>query len=299
MTPRTIEEYLDQLQAALRGDDPALIQDALYDAEEYLRAELREQPDRPVAEVLAEIVASYGAPAEVAEAYRETERTVVRAMSTPARPPSTSVLGTVFGVFVDPRAYTSVIYMLVALATGVLYFTVAVTGLSLSLGLAITLIGIPLFLLFLALVRVLSLVEGRVVEAMLGVRMPRRPLYEGRGAGIWQRIGNMLTDVRTWTTLLYMVIQLPLGITYFVTVVVGFSISFTAMAFPIVYYATGASSSVRYGHFWWDGVTVVPHAWQVWLLALAGFILLVAMMHLSRFIGRLHGQIAKYLLVRF
>ena len=44
--PRTIAEYLEQLRAALRGADPALIQDALYDAEEHLRAELYERPGR-------------------------------------------------------------------------------------------------------------------------------------------------------------------------------------------------------------------------------------------------------------
>lgn len=37
-TPRTIDEYLQQLRASLFGADPALIQDALYDAEEHLRA---------------------------------------------------------------------------------------------------------------------------------------------------------------------------------------------------------------------------------------------------------------------
>jgi len=31
-TPRTVEQYLDALRAALRGADPALVQDALYDA---------------------------------------------------------------------------------------------------------------------------------------------------------------------------------------------------------------------------------------------------------------------------
>ena len=44
--PRTIPEYLEQLRAALAGADPALVQDALYDAEEYLRSELAEQAGR-------------------------------------------------------------------------------------------------------------------------------------------------------------------------------------------------------------------------------------------------------------
>jgi uncharacterized membrane protein len=44
--PRTIAEYLDDLRAALRGADPALIQDALYDAEDHLRSELAENPGK-------------------------------------------------------------------------------------------------------------------------------------------------------------------------------------------------------------------------------------------------------------
>ena len=44
--PRSIDEYLKQLRAALEGQDPALIQDALYDAEEYLRAEVAAHPGK-------------------------------------------------------------------------------------------------------------------------------------------------------------------------------------------------------------------------------------------------------------
>ena len=45
--PRSIDEYLKQLRSALAGEDTALIQDALYDAEEYLRAEVAAHPDKP------------------------------------------------------------------------------------------------------------------------------------------------------------------------------------------------------------------------------------------------------------
>jgi hypothetical protein len=80
-------------------------------------------------------------------------------------------------------------------------------------GLAVLIIGIPFAILFLGSVRVLSLVEGRIVEAMLGERMPRRPLYSARGKNWLERIKDMFTDPRTWSTLLYMVAMLPLGIT--------------------------------------------------------------------------------------
>ena len=82
--PTTIPEYLEQLRAALRGADPAMIQDALYDAEEYLRSELAEQSGKGEAEVIASVAGSYGAPEEVAEIYRDTEVTVSRALRAPA-----------------------------------------------------------------------------------------------------------------------------------------------------------------------------------------------------------------------
>ncbi len=287
---RTIDEYLARLREEMRYDDPAVAQDALYDAEEYLRSELAENPGRPTEEVLAEIVASYGAPAEVADAYRQTERTVTEALRTPRRAPRGTFLGDVFGVFVDPQAYTSIMYMLLALATGIIYFTIAVGGTAMSFGLILTIIGIPFVLLFLAVVRILSLVEGRMVEVMLGVRMPRRPLYPSAETGLWARIKNMFTDARTWTTLLYLVLQLPLGIAYFCIVAVGFTVSLAFIFMPLAV-LMGAEATFE-PHY---AITPV----HTFLLAILGFVGLIAMMHICRLVGRLHGHIAKYLLVRY
>ena len=65
--PTTIPVYLDQLRAALSGADKAMIQDALYDAEEYLRAEMAANPGTSEADVIASVAGSYGAPEEVAD----------------------------------------------------------------------------------------------------------------------------------------------------------------------------------------------------------------------------------------
>ena len=76
-TPKTIPEYLDQLRYELRNADPALLQDALYDAEEYLRSELAENPSATEAEMLARIATSYGAP-ETMEYDGAGRQTLVR-----------------------------------------------------------------------------------------------------------------------------------------------------------------------------------------------------------------------------
>ena len=320
--PTTIPEYLAQLRAALHDADPAMVQDALYDAEEYLRSELAAQPGRSEAEVIADVASSYGAPEEVADIYRETEITVNRALRTPSAgaaplrravvaagtaggaaaasigtpPPATpkprSALARFFGVALEARTYGALFYMLLSLATGTFFFTWVVTGLSLSLGLMVLIIGIPITVLFFGSVRGLSLLEGRLVEALLGERMPRRPTYSNRSRSWLQRVGDMFTDGRTWLTLLYFVLMLPLGIVYFTIAVTLLSISLTFIWAPVAALFTGEIPGIYI-----EGEQMLS-MWATPLLAVAGVLLLFVTLHLARGIGHLHGMMAKHLLVR-
>jgi uncharacterized membrane protein len=293
LLPTTIPGYLDQLRAALAGADPALVQDALYDAEEYLRSELAENPGRSEAEVIASVAGSYGAPAEVAEIYRDTEVRVQTALRPPTPPVRRSLVGRFFAVAAEPRTYSALFYMLLAMATGIFYFSWVVTGISLSLGLAVLIIGIPFVILYFGSVRVLSLVEGRLVETMLGVRMPRRPLYAARGKPLLQRIGEMFTDPRTWSTQLYFVLMLPLGIVYFTLVV-------TLLAFAVGCIAAPLTSLFGWAGWMQIGDTYVG-AGPVWLWPLwvaCGVLVLFATLHLARGIGHVHAQLAKHLLTK-
>lgn len=297
--PTTIAAYLDQLREALKGADPAVIQDALYDAEEHLRSELADHRGISEADLLARMATTYGVPEEVAEIYRDKEIQITRALRTPPRKPSSTALGKFFGVIADPRAYASLFYMLLSMATGVFYFSFVVTGVSLSLGLSILIIGIPIALLFLGLVKVLSLVEGRIVEVMLGERMPRRPDYPSANLGFWERVRDLVTDARTWTTMLYFLMMMPLGILYFTVVVTGLSLSIAFIVAPIL----RLFQDTWIGRFTIDDVVIIgdpyftslPWLMLMFVVGIVGFFL---MLHLARGVGYLHGQIAKVLLVR-
>lgn len=299
--PTSIPEYLDQLRAALAGADPALVQDALYDAEEYLRSEMAENPDKSEAEVIAAVAGSYGAPEEVADIYRDTEVKVNRALRAPPPRPRQSLLGQFFGVIADPRAYTAMFYMVLSLATGIFYFTWVVTGASMSAGFAILIIGIPFVILFFGSVRLLSLVEGRLVEVMLGERMPRRPLYAERGKPWLQRIVDMFTDPRTWSTMLYFVVMLPLGIFYFTLIVTLTAISLAFVAAPIAVWFFGANAGVSFDGWQlldFNGVATSAPYWALPLLFVWGFLQFFVTLHIARGIGKLHGMFAKHLLVK-
>ena len=303
--PRSIDEYLKQLRRALEGQDPALIQDALYDAEEYLRAEVAAHPDKSEADVLELIASTYGAPGEVAAAYRDTEAKVKAALKTPA-PRATaesSGLARFFAVYQDPRAYTSLFYMVLTLATGIVYFTFVVTGISLSFGFAFLIIGIPFFLAFIGIARVIALGEGRLIEATTGERMPRRPPHPGAPASWWTRIGAMLKDVHTWTTLLYLVLMLPLGIIYFTLAVTGVAIGLRLALAPLV--VLGRHIGWLWGEDWVrdmiqvDGWTVAsPHTLVGALFyMIVGVVIVTLLLHGARAIARGHARLAKALLV--
>jgi len=291
--PRSIDQYLAQLREALRGEDPALVQDALYDAEEYLRAEVASHAGKTEADVLELIASTYGAPEEVAEAYRTTEKTVREALKPVPPPRRLTALGRFFGVYADSRAWSALFYLLVSIASGIFYFTVAVTGLAMSAGLSILIIGVPFFLLFIGLTRVLSLVEGRLVEGLLGVRMPRRPVRSTPGIGFGARIKEMLFDRRTWTTILYMLLMLPLGIVYFTGSVIGLAFGGAGIASPVLALLHAAG----YLH---EGVQVNGEfvAWPVTLwFALVGVVILTVTLHLARGLGQVHGRVARALLL--
>jgi uncharacterized membrane protein len=301
--PNNIPEYLEQLRRSLAGADRALIQDALYDAEDYLRSELAENPGKSEAEVIAAVASSYGAPDEVADIYRDTEARVETALRAPPPRKRSSLIGRFFGVAADPRTYASLFYMLLALATGIFYFTWVVTGISLSLGLSVLIIGIPFAILFFGSVHVLSLVEGRLVEVMLGERMPRRPIYRERQNSWAKRIGDMFIDPRNWSSMLYMVLMLPLGITYFTIAVTALSLSLSFMAAPLMVwtgYATVNTDFNGWMLFGFQDGTLGTSAgyWALPLLFVLGFVLLFATLHLARGIGYLHAQLAKHLLVK-
>jgi hypothetical protein len=154
--------------------------------------------------------------------------------------------------------------------------------------------------MFMGICRVVSLAEGRLIEAMTGVRMPRRPVYPGTAIGFWARTGEMLKDRRTWTTIVYFILMLPIGILYFVIAVSGLSVSLTLIALPI------AAVLGQAGWFGMGGVELFSHAQPEWMfdtgfaipiLGLGGLLLLTSLMHLARAVGRLHAMYAKSMLV--
>ncbi len=92
--------------------------------------------------------------------------------------------------------------------------------------------------------------------------------------------------------IVYMHLQLPLGIFYFTVFITLIAISLYGIALPIL--QLGFNLPVSYV----NGVSYYLAGWMLPVAVIAGILLATLTMHLSRYLGRLHGIMAKTLLVR-
>ena len=292
----SIDGYLRQLKEELKNCDRATVQDALSDAEEYLRnalENLREnRPEIPEEGAFSSVVEEYGTPAEIADAYRKVEARTSPSLTFRTPKENRLFLGRFFGVVIEPRAWGALLYLLLAMATGIIYFTWTVTGISLSLGLLVLIIGIPIAGIFILSTRGLALLEGRMVEALLGIRMPHRPLFSKKDQGLWGKFKALLIDRYTWFSMFYMLLQLPLGIAYFTVFITLISISLGLVLTPILELVFNVPMFTNNGSLYY------LNGWMMPIAVIAGVLLFFLTLHLAKIIGNLHGKLAKAMLVR-
>jgi len=130
---------------------------------------------------------------------------------------------TVLHPFVERRTYLALLYSLLGLPLGVFYFCFVVTGLSLGLGLLVTLAGIPVLALTLAGCRGLAQLERTLAGSLLGASMPYLRSEEEEGSLV-RRLARRLRSGTTWRELSFLLVRFATGVASFsiaVTVVAG------------------------------------------------------------------------------
>lgn len=132
-----------------------------------------------------------------------------------------------------------ILLMLIELPIGILLFTFAVTGLSLSVGLLpLFLLGVPLFIAVMNIAGIFYRYEMIRCYALLR-EVPDSHLTKERQAaprGLLNQAIHALTNMDNWKGILLMILKLPLGILTFTIAVVLCSLSLSLLAYPIVYY---------------------------------------------------------------
>jgi signal transduction histidine kinase len=198
------------------------------------------------------------------------------------------VIGRLERELVDPRTYGRIAYLLVAGPLGVAEFVFLVTAISLGVGLAITLIGIPILILAVYAWGFLAEAERRVIGALTGtvIASPYRPVPAG--ASRWGRLRARLADPATWKDLVFLLLQFPFGLVAFIVTVCVLSIGIHGLALPLWYWAV--PDGVDYG-FW-----TIDKLWEALLMVPVGAAVLLLGIPALSALGRLYTSYAEVLL---
>src|SRR3954471_6815292 len=132
-------------------------------------------------------------------------------------------------------------YLLLGLPAGTIAFAVVVTGWATALGLAITLIGLPIAMATIVVSRGMANAERWRAALVLGtpIRGRYRPLRVGR---MIDRLKALFADGHTWKDLGWHLLLLPVGIVGFTVAVVCWCWSLYCLTFPIWFKITPAAA---------------------------------------------------------
>jgi Putative sensor len=164
---------------------------------------------------------------------------------------------TTLAPLIDSRGWRQLLHHLLGLPLGVAYFTWLVTGMSLGLGLAITLVGIPVLTAMLASVRPLMAGERALAVALLDADLPPLALAP-RADGLLRRLAAYWTDGATWRGVAYLLARFAIGLFTFCVAVTAYSTVLYALAAPLL-----APLAPLHLGFWradtvLDGLALVP-----------------------------------------
>ena len=130
-------------------------------------------------------------------------------------------------------------YLVLGLPVGIAAFTFAVTAFSLSVGLAITLVGLPLFVLTLLASRWIAKLERERARMVIDEPVVAdRPL----SGSTMERSKALLRDRSAWTGAAWSLLMLPIGVAGFTAAITLWSTALGFITSPLWYWATDSGN---------------------------------------------------------
>ena len=159
-------------------------------------------------------------------------RLPVQTALAPGRRFSPDVIASLRRELTNPRTYGRIAYLLLAGCLGTLEFVFLVTGIAVGVGLAVTLIGIPILIACVYAWGGLAEGERRIIHALTGTEIPNpyRPLPAG---GWWVRLRARLGDPATWKDLTFLLLQFPFGLVSFIITCVVLGVGLQGLTLPL------------------------------------------------------------------
>lgn len=138
-----------------------------------------------------------------------------------------------FGVPVRLQTYANLLYLSLTFPLGVTYFTVVVTGYVTGGALVVVLVGLPVLVLMVYLVRELAAFERWLADALLVVDVPLTATPAPTDPV--ENVKHVLTDWRSWVAPVYLLSRFVVGIGVLVALSVVSTIALALVLVPLYY----------------------------------------------------------------
>jgi signal transduction histidine kinase len=185
-----------------------------------------------------------------------------------------------FGVLLQERTYSNLLYMLLSLPLSLLFLML--TGPGIVIGAATSILGVGLLLVLGCMVFAwgLALFERELAIGLLGVEIPPLSPPPAERQSAWRWLRSHLARGATWRAVAYLLLKLPFGV--FVWTVGGVLLvpSITLVVMPVVSLMAPI------------GAPNLADLLGKIVGAVIGFFLLTGTLHLLNLFGRVWGQVA-------
>jgi len=191
-----------------------------------------------------------------------------------------------WGVAAKGQSYRNILYLLLGLPLGTLYFTLLVTGTSVGLSLLVlALVGIPLLIGLWYVIRSLMSLERGLAMVLLDVDIAPLQAVPPVSGGLWNRFKALWSDPGTWRGIPYLLLRFPAGIATF-TIAVTLTATSLAMAFAPTYMWTSDDLT-------WADRTFDPFPWSFALVPV-GIVFFFVSLHVMNALAAVSGRWARY-----
>ncbi|MFE2239144.1 sensor histidine kinase [Streptomyces virginiae] len=141
--------------------------------------------------------------------------------------------GAVLWAPVAGRTWREFAYLLVGLPLSTLYFSLAITGVSLGAGLLVTFLGVPVLAGVLAMCRGFGRLERARVRALLGADIAEPAPIRAKKSGALAAMGAVLKSGSAWRHLLYSVIHFPWAVFGFCLALTFWAAGWAYLLYPL------------------------------------------------------------------
>lgn len=195
-----------------------------------------------------------------------------------------------FGPVIAPRTYLRALHLLLMFPIGIAYFVGLVVTLTIGGALIWTLVGPVVLIVALYFSRWSGDAEAWLVRHVTQIQLRRPPTAIEMGQSFRSQLYTRLIDRNTWTGLIYLFAQFPIGIGIFVSLVVVISVGMAFVSAPII--LMFSDSALEFGG-------VIPEIDTVskgLFLVPIGLIAVFAGVHFVNVVSALHASWARLML---